>query len=82
MKTLLHKWTVVVLCLLMLNGCYNSVVRFWNNGYMSEKRSKAYDECFDEVRSQDPVMAKIHKSQSELAEFLRRVRPCMERKGY
>ena len=49
---------------------------------MSEKRSQAYDECFDEVRAQDSVMAKINKTQSELAEFYSRLRPCMEKKGY
>ena len=36
----------------------------------------------DEVSAQDPVMAKPKLTQDELSEFFRRMRPCMQRKGY
>ena len=53
----------------------------WGTLYF-KKKSLAYDQCFDEVKAQDPVMAKFNKTEAEDAEFSRRVKPCMERKGY
>ena len=61
----------------------DTVTRLWNGGpYISKKKSQAYSQCYAEIRAQDPVMAKLNKTETEEAEFSRRVRPCMERKGY
>ena len=69
--------------LLLLSGCMDTATRLWNGGpYISKKKSQAYDQCMDEVSVQDPVMAKPKLTQDELSEFFRRMRPCMQRKGY
>lgn len=81
MKKLI-KLVIMITCLSMLSGCYNSVVRFWNNGYMSEKRSNAYSECFREARLQNPALAKNNLTDSENAEFSHRVALCMKKKGF
>ena len=61
----------------------DTATRLWNGGpYISKKKSQAYDQCMDEVSAQDPVMAKPKLTQDELSEFFRRMRPCMQRKGY
>ena len=72
-----------VTVLLLLSGCMDTATRLWNGGpYISQKESLAYDQCFDEVRAQDPVMAKIKKTDAEKSEFSRRLTPCLQRKGY
>ena len=69
--------------LLLLSGCMDTATRLWNGGtYISKKKNQAYDQCMREVSAQDPVMAKPHLTQAELVEFSRRMRPCMQRKGY
>ena len=69
--------------LLLLTGRMDTATRVWNGGpYISDKESQAYDLCFAEVRAQDPVMSKFNKTEAEQSEFYRRVRPCMEKKGY
>ena len=79
----LMKFMASIMVLLWLSGCMDTATRLWNGGpYISKKESLAYDQCFDEVSAQDPVMAKPRLTQDELLEFYRRVRPCMERKGY
>ena len=61
----------------------DTATRLWNGGpYISKKKSQVYSQCYAEIRAQDPVMAKLNKTETEEAEFSRRVRPCMERKGY
>jgi hypothetical protein len=79
----LMKFTASITVLILLSGCMDTATRLWNGGpYISKKKSLAYDQCIDEVRAQNPVMAKSNKTDAELLEFTRRVRPCMERKGY
>ena len=79
----LMKFMAGVTVLLLLSGCMDTATRLWNGGpYMSEKKKEAYSQCMDEVSAQDPEMAKSRLTQAELLEFSRRVRPCMERKGY
>ena len=69
--------------LLLLSGCMDTATRLWNGGtYISKKKNQAYDLCMDEVREQDPVMAKRNTTDAEMSEFSRRMRPCMQRKGY
>ena len=69
--------------LLLLTGCMDTATRLWNGGhYMSQKKKEAYSQCIAEVRAQDSEMAKSNKTDAEMLEFSRRVRPCMERKGY
>ena len=79
----LMKFMASITMLLWLSGCMDTATRLWNGGpYISEKKREDYHQCMDEVRAQDPVMAKNDKTQAELLEFGYRVRPCMERKGY
>ena len=79
----LMKFMASIMVLLWLSGCMDTATRLWNGGpYMSKKESLAFDQCYAEIRAQDPVMAKFNKTEAEDAEFSRRVRPCMERKGY
>ena len=69
--------------LLWLSGCMDTATRLWNGGpYISKKEREAYSQCMDEVRAQDPVMAKIDKTDAERSEFSRRLTPCLQRKGY
>ena len=64
--------------LLFLAGCMDTATRLWNGGtYISKKKNH-----IDQVRAQDPEMAKINKTDAEMSEFSRRMRPCMQRKGY
>ena len=81
MKKLI-KLVIMITCLSMLSGCYNSVVRFWNNGYMSEKRSKAYSECSKEVKLQDPSLSKVTLTDSENIVLTQRRVDCMKQKGF
>ena len=82
MKNLI-KLIASITVLLLLSGCMDTATRLWNGGpYISKKKSQAYSQCYAEIRAQDPVMAKLNKTETEKAEFSRRVRPCMERKGY
>ena len=82
MKNLI-KLIASITVLLLLSGCMDTATRLWNGGpYISKKKSQAYSQCFAEVRAQDPLMAKFNKTEAEQSEFYRRVRPCMERKGY
>ena len=79
----LIKFMTGITVLLLLTGCMDTATRLWNGGpYISKKESQAYDQCMDEVRSQDPVMAKIKKTDAEKSEFSRRLTPCLHRKGY
>ena len=79
----LIKFMTCITMLLLLSGCMDTATRLWNGGpYISKKKSQAYDQCFAEISAQDPVMAKFNQTEAEKSEFLRRVRPCMERKGY
>ena len=79
----LIKLIASITVLLLLSGCMDTATRLWNGGpYISKKKSQAYSQCYAEIRAQDPVMAKLNKTETEEAEFSRRVRPCMERKGY
>ena len=79
----LMKFMASISVLLLLSGCMDTATRLWNGGpYISKKESLAYDQCFAEIRAQDPLMAKFNKTEAEQSEFYRRVRPCMERKGY
>ena len=79
----LIKFVTSITVLLLLTGCMDTATRLWNGGpYISKKKSQAYDQCMDEVSAQDPVMAKPKLTQDELSEFFRRMRPCMQRKGY
>ena len=79
----LMKLMASITVLLWLSGCMDTATRLWNGGpYISQKESLAYDQCFDEVRAQDPVMAKIKKTDAEKSEFSRRLTPCLQRKGY
>ena len=79
----LIKFMTGITMLLLLTGCMDTATRLWNGGpYISKKKSQAYDQCMDEVSAQDPVMAKPKLTQDELSEFYRRMRPCMESKGY
>ena len=79
----LIKFMTCITMLLLLSGCMDTATRLWNGGpYISKKKSQAYDQCMDEVSAQDPVMAKPKLTQDELSEFFRRMRPCMQRKGY
>ena len=58
----LMKFMASIMVLLWLSGCMDTATRLWNGGpYISKKESLAYDQCFDEVRAQDPEMAKIKK---------------------
>ena len=82
MKNLI-KLIASITVLLLLSGCMDTATRLWNGGpYISKKKSQAYSQCYAEIRAQDPVMAKLNKTETEEAEFSHRVRPCMERKGY
>ena len=48
----------------------DTATRLWNGGpYISKNKSQAYDQCFAEIRAQDPVMAKFNKTEAEDAEF-------------
>ncbi len=79
----LMKFMASIMVLLWLSGCMDTATRLWNGGpYMSEKKKEAYSQCIAEVRTQDPEMAKSNKTDAEMLEFSRRVKPCMERKGY
>ena len=79
----LMKFMACCMVLLWLSGCMDTATRLWNGGpYISKEKSQAYDQCIDEVRAQTPEMAKSNKTDAEMLEFSRRVRPCMERKGY
>ena len=79
----LIKFMASITVLLLLSGCMDTATRLWNGGpYISKKKSQAYSQCFAEVRAQDPLMSKFNKTEAEQSEFYRRVRPCMERKGY
>ena len=79
----LMKFMASIMVLLWLSGCMDTATRLWNGGtYISKEKSQAYDKCIDEVRAQTPEMAKSNKTEAEMLEFSRRVRPCMERKGY
>ena len=79
----LIKFMTSITVFLLLTGCMDTATRLWNGGpYISEKKREAYHQCYAEVRAQSPVMAKTKKTEAEKSEFLRRVRPCMERKGY
>ena len=79
----LIKFMTGITMFLLLTGCMDTATRLWNGGpYISKKKSQAYDQCMDEVSAQDPVMAKPKLTQDELSEFFRRMRPCMQRKGY
>ena len=79
----LIKFITGITMLLLLSGCMDTATRLWNGGpYISKKKSQAYDQCFAEISAQDPVMAKFNKTEAEDAEFSRRVKPCMEKKGY
>ena len=79
----LIKFIASITVLLILTGCMDTATRLWNGGpYISKKEREAYHQCYAEVRAQSPVMAKTKKTEAEKSEFLRRVRPCMERKGY
>ena len=79
----LMKFMASIIVLILLSGCMDTATRLWNGGsYISKKKRLAYDQCFDEIRAQDPEMAKSNKTDAEMLEFSRRVRPCMERKGY
>ena len=79
----LMKFMASIMVLLWLSGCMDTATRLWNGGtYISKEKSQAYDQCIDEVLVQTPEMAKSNKTDAELLEFSRRVRPCMERKGY
>ena len=79
----LMKFMAGITVLILLSGCMDTATRLWNGGpYISKEKSQAYDQCFDEVSAQDPVMAKPKLTQDELSEFYRRIRPCMESKGY
>ena len=79
----LIKFMTGITMLLLLTGCMDTATRLWNGGpYISDKESHAYDLCFAEVRAQDPGMSKFNKTEAEQSEFYRRVRPCMEKKGY
>lgn len=82
MKTLI-KLILIIVFVSMISGCMDTVSYYWNNGIpMSKKREQAYRECKEEVRMLDPDMAKVEKTQVELSEFLHRLTPCLERKGY
>ena len=82
MKNLI-KFMASITVLLLLSGCMDTATRLWNGGpYISKKKSQAYDQCMDEVRAQDPEMAKIKKTDAEKSEFSRRLTPCLQRKGY
>ena len=79
----LMKFMASITLLILLSGCMDTATRLWNGGpYMSKKKKEAYSQCIAEVRAQDPEMAKSNKTDAEMLEFSRRVRPCMERKGY
>ena len=79
----LMKFMASIMVLLWLSGCMDTATRLWNGGpYISEKERAAFHQCYAEVRAQDPVMAKFNKTEAEDAEFSRRVKPCMEKKGY
>ncbi len=57
--------------LLLLTGCMDTATRLWNGGpYISKKESLAFDQCYAEIRAQDPVMAKFNKTEAEDAEFI------------
>ena len=77
------KFMAGITVMLWLSGCMDTATRLWNGGpYISKKKSLAYDQCIDEVRAQDSVMAKIKKTDAEKSEFSRRLTPCLQRKGY
>ena len=79
----LMKLMAGITVLLLLSGCMDTATRLWSGGpYISKKESLAFDQCYAEIRAQDPVMAKFNKTEAEQSEFYLRVRPCMERKGY
>ena len=79
----LIKFMTGITMFLLLTGCMDTATRLWNGGpYISKKKSQAYDQCMDEVRAQDPEMAKIKKTDAEKSEFSRRLTPCLQRKGY
>ena len=79
----LMKFMASIMVLLWLSGCMDTATRLWNGGpHISKKKSLAYDQCFAEIRAQDPVMAKIKKTDAEKSEFSRRLTPCLQRKGY
>ena len=79
----LMKFMASITLLILLSGCMDTATRLWNGGpYISEKKRAAFHQCYAEVRAQDPVMAKFNKTEAEDAEFSRRVKSCMERKGY
>ena len=79
----LMKFMASITVLLLLSGCMDTATRLWSGGpYISKKESLAFDQCYAEIRAQDPVMAKFNKTEAEDAEFSHRVKPCMERKGY
>ena len=68
---------------LLLSGCMDTATRLWRGGlYISKKERQAFEQCVYEIRAQDSEMAKSNKTDAEMLEFSRRVRPCMERKGY
>ena len=79
----LMKFMASITVLLWLSGCMDTATRLWNGGpYISKKERQAFEQCVYEIRAQDPEMAKSNKTDAEMLEFSRRVRPCMERKGY
>ena len=79
----LMKLMASITVLLLLSGCMDTATRLWNGGsYISKKERAAYSQCMDEASAQDPEMAKPHLTQAELLELSRRLRPCMEKKGY
>ena len=79
----LIKFMTCITMLLLLSGCMDTATRLWNGGpYISKKKREDYHQCMDEVRAQDPEMAKPRLTQAELLEFSRRMDPCLHRKGY
>ena len=71
-----------------LSGCYESVVRFWNNDGWEPPpaKKKAREECFEELRSL-PRPKNEYIGSKEMQDWLGNVygpaeRECMKRKGF
>jgi hypothetical protein len=70
-----------------LSGCYESVVRFWNNDNWEPPpaKKKAREECFEELEYiKEP---KAYIGSKEMQDWLNKVygpaeRECMKRKGF
>lgn len=72
----------------LIVGCNDTITRLWNSGpYISEKKSRAYDICYDERRKNLPRLYNAMEknelmSVEEVRQYNSYLEECMKRQGY